>query len=46
MWKICKALTDGLSSNIKYFKTQLSKMVQSGLLSSLQPFEMINSRAN
>ena len=28
--KICKAFTNGSSANIKFSKTQLSKMIQSG----------------
>ena len=28
--RICKAFANGLSANIKFWKTQLSKMIQSG----------------
>ena len=50
--RICKIFAIGPSANIKFSKTQLSKMVQSrrflipdaiGMLSSFSPFKIINS---
>ena len=53
--KIRKAFANGLSANIKFWKTQLSKMIQSEelpthdslyLMGSLSPYRMKNSNAN
>ena len=46
--KICKALANGLSANIKYLKTQLPKMIESGgiLGELLVGFTKINQRHN